>query len=231
MPEVLINSLDGSCFRGYASLPANNRGPGLIVVHDFHGINSSIRSFCHGFSQAGYIAVCPALFWRHNNAEQTPLTGPGKISAFPFKEFDIAAGERSLLATLAYLRGAHGCSGKIGVLGYGLGGKLAWLMAAHSDVDCVVIYYGMGLEEVLDEVREISCPVMLHLAENDKFSSSLIRKKIVSVTKHYDNISAFVYPGAEYGFVMPEDAGFCSEAASVSTLRTKDFLSEILLRN
>ena len=83
----------------------------------------------------GYLALCPDLFWRQQPDIQLTDKSPAEWDrAFElYKGFDVEAGVRDLLATLAHLRSMPGCSGKVGAVGYCLGGKLAYLMAARSD--------------------------------------------------------------------------------------------------
>jgi carboxymethylenebutenolidase len=70
-------------------------------------------------------------------------------------------------ATVAALRGQSECTGKVGVLGFGQGGKLAYLAGAEAGIDCAVVYHGTGIEAALDLAPRIHCPLVMHLAEND----------------------------------------------------------------
>jgi carboxymethylenebutenolidase len=70
-------------------------------------------------------------------------------------------------AAVAALRGRSECTGKVGVLGFGQGGKLAYLAGAEAGIDCAVVYHGTGIEAALDLAPRIHCPLVMHLAEND----------------------------------------------------------------
>ena len=230
MPDITIGSLDGAHFGGYAALPKGGNGPGLVVIQEIFGVNAVMRSLCDGFAAKGYIAVCPDLFWRQEPGVQlTDKTDAEWDRALTlFKGFDVEAGVRDLLATLAHVRRMPGCGGKVGAVGYCLGGKLAWLMAARSDVDCTVSYYGVGLEAMLDERHDMRMPLLLHIAENDKFSSPAARQKILAATAQSSTITAYTYPGAEHAFARPGGQTYRAEPAELANHRTAEFLASNL---
>ena len=230
MPDITISSLDGASFGGYAALPKVGHGPGLVVIQEIFGVNAVMRSLCDGFAAKGYIAVCPDLFWRQEpGVHLTDKTDAEWDRALTlFKGFDVEAGVRDLLATLAHVRRMPGCSGKVGTVGYCLGGKLAWLMAARSDVDCTVSYYGVGLEAMLDEMHDVRMPLLLHIAENDKFVSPAAREKILSAVTRNHVIATHTYPGAEHAFARPGGQTYRAESAELANRRTDEFLASHL---
>src|SRR5690606_11797894 len=109
------------------------------------------------------------LFWRQEpGIEITDRTQAEWDRAFQlYQGFDEAKGVEDLAATIAVARTLEGASGKVGDVGYCLGGKLAYLCATRTDADCSVGYYGVGIENALDEARSIRKPLMLHIAEED----------------------------------------------------------------
>src|ERR1700749_3312315 len=145
MPDIKIKSLENKEFSAYCAMPASGNGPGLVVCQEIFGVNEVMRKVCDDFAAKGYIAVCPDLFWRQQPGVQlTDKSPPEWDRAFElYKGFDVEAGVRDLLSTLAHIRAMKGCSGKVGSVGYCLGGKLAFLMATRSDVEATVSYYGV----------------------------------------------------------------------------------------
>ncbi|MDP6954198.1 MAG: dienelactone hydrolase family protein, partial [Alphaproteobacteria bacterium] len=103
-------------------------------------------------------------------------------------------------ACLDVLRNQAACTGKLGVTGFCLGGKLTYLCAARHAVDAAVSYYGVGIERYLDEADAIACPMVLHFAEND----SHVPPDSVAQTRdrlsNRDDVAIHVYEGAEHGF-------------------------------
>ena len=117
-----------------------------------------------------------------------------------FGLFDADKGIEDLKATLAQLRGHEACNGKVGSVGYCLGGKLAYLMATRSDADCNVGYYGVGLDELLGEAGNIWTPLLLHLASKDQFVPADAQEKIKAGLSRNPNVTLHVYEGQDHAF-------------------------------
>ena len=227
MPDVKIKSLEGKEFSAYAALPPSESGPGLIVIQEIFGVNAVMRGICDEYAKKGYIAVCPDLFWRQQPDVQITDKTPAEWDrAFElYKGFNVEAGVRDLLSTLAHIRGMKGCTGKVGSVGYCLGGKLAYLMSSRSDVDVSVSYYGVDLDKYLTEVPDIRMPTMLHIAELDKFVPEATRQKIVKTVSKNPAITAYVYEGVDHAFARPGGQNFNQAAATLAQQRTDDFFA------
>ena len=130
-----------------------------------------MRAVCDALAAQGYAALCPDIFWRIEPGIQiTDKTEAEWKRAFElFNLFDVDKGIGDLKAGLAQLRHHPACTGKAGSVGYCLGGKLAYLMATRSDVDCSVGYYGVGIQDLVGEAKSIKKPLALHMAEKDQF--------------------------------------------------------------
>jgi carboxymethylenebutenolidase len=230
MPDITIKSLEGKTFDAYCAMPAGGHGPGLIVIQEIFGVNAGMRSLCDAFAAKGYMAVCPDLFWRQEPGIQLTDKTPAEWDRAMelFKGFDVEAGVRDLLSTLAHIRKLPGCSGKVGNVGYCLGGKLAFLMATRSDVDASVSYYGVGLENMLDEVHDIRMPLMLHIAALDPYVPLPVREKILKGIARNPVISAHVYEGVDHAFARPNGQKYNAEAATLANQRTDEFFNSYL---
>lgn len=230
MSDIIIKSLHDAEFSGYAAHPAQASAPGLIVIQEIFGVNDVMRQICDMYAAQGYLAVCPDLFWRQEpNVQLTDKTEAEWDHAFKlYKKFDVEASIRDLLATLAHVRQMKGCNGKVGAVGYCLGGRLSWLMASRSDVDCTVSYYGVGLDAMLDEIYDIRMPLLLHLAEKDKFVLPATQQRILGALCRNRNVSAFTYSGAEHAFARPNGQTYQAEAAALANERTLAFLAQHL---
>lgn len=189
-----------------------------------------MRLVCDDYAAKGYIAVCPDLFWRQGTGD-FPLASPEsglKDALARYQAYDTEAGVRDLLATMAYLRMMQGCLGKIGAVGYGLGGKMAWLAATRSDVDCAVSYYGLGMESVLDEVHDIRNPLLLHVAGHDEFTTAAVQERLLAIPQQNPEVSVFMYPDASHAFARPDSLTYRPEEARLADERTVTFLEENL---
>jgi carboxymethylenebutenolidase len=101
-------------------------------------------------------------------------------------------------------------------------------MAARSDVDATVSYYGVGLDAMLDEVHDIRMPLMLHIAALDTYTPEPVRAKILKSITRNPVISAFVYEGADHAFARPNGKNYNKEAADLANKRTNAFFAEHL---
>ena len=229
MPEISIDGPDGS-FAAYLAVPESTPAPGIVVAQEIFGVNKVMRDVCDWLAGAGFLACCPDIFWRIEPGIQ--LTDQSKeewARAFElFQAFDVDKGIVDLQASLTHLRGHEMSTGKTGAIGYCLGGKLAYLMAARTDTDCSVGYYGVGLEELLDEAKNIRKPLMLHIAGKDQFSSEGAREKITAALSRHAGITLHHYPAQDHAFARIGGEHYDETAATSANRRSLDFLRENL---
>lgn len=233
MTDVTIAASDGGSFAGYLARPAGpGPHPGIVVIQEIFGVNHVMRELCDGFAAQGYVALCPDLFWRQEPGIQiTDKTDEEWARAFElYKGFSETKGVEDLIATLDHLRGVEGCSGRVGTIGYCLGGKLAYLMATRSDADCSVSYYGVGIEKDLAEAAAVTRPLLMHLAEKDRFVSPEARARILETVGKIGAITTHVYPGVDHAFARPGGAHWDGGAAELANRRTAEFLAANLKR-
>ncbi len=181
MTDVLINAADHGQFSAYLAEPKGaGKAPGMIVIQEIFGINGTIRAICDDYAAQGYVALAPDLFWRQEPGVQLDSnTKSGWDRAMQFYQgFSETKGVEDLIAALAWLRQQPRVGGKVGCVGYCLGGKLAYLMATRSDIDASVGYYGVGIDGSIGEASAITRPLMLHAAEKDGFSSPEALKQV-----------------------------------------------------
>lgn len=234
MTDITIKALNGQSFGAYCAAPksangAKSHGSGIIVIQEIFGVNATMRGICDDLAARGYLAVCPDLFWRQQAGVQlTDKTPEEWQRAFElFSGFDVEGGVRDLLSTLAHVRRMPECGGKVGAVGFCLGGKLAWLMASRSDVDCAVGYYGVGLEGMLHETHDIRMPLMLHIAELDEYAPPEAQKKILSGVARNHAITTHTYQ-AGHAFAREGGKNYDQTAADLANKRTLEFFAKNL---
>lgn len=230
MSEVTIEGKDGS-FMVYAAAPNDGDGPpapGIVVIQEIFGVNQVMRDICDWLATQGFVAACPDLFWRIEPGIQlTDQSQPEWDRAFElFGLFDVEKGIEDLNTTLAALRAHEVCNGKAGSIGYCLGGKLAYLMATRSDSDCNVGYYGVGLGDLLGEADKITKPLMLHIAEQDAFSSAEEIAKVREGLAGNEHASVHVYEGLDHAFAREGGEHYDADAAKLANDRTVQFFKE-----
>ena len=166
-----IAAADGGSFKGYLAVPASGSGPGILLLQEIFGVNSSMRETADYYAEEGYVVLAPDLFWRMEPGVDLGYTEADFNKAFGyFQRFDADQAIKDSADALKVLRARPECVGKVGALGFCLGGKLAYLAAARTDVDCAVSYYGVGIEADLGEAGKIKGPIVFHFAELDRFA-------------------------------------------------------------
>jgi carboxymethylenebutenolidase len=230
MSELTIRAADGGGFSGYLATPKSGKGPGILVIQEIFGVNKVMRDIADGFAAQGYAALCPDLFWRQEPGIQiTDRTKEEWARAFQlYQGFDEAKGVDDLKATLAHLRKLPACTGKVGAVGYCLGGKLAYLMATRSDAECSVGYYGVGIDKALDEAGKIARPLMLHIAEQDEYCPPAAQQAIKAALGKNARVTIHSYPGVDHAFARNGGEHYDKAAAESANKRTADFFKQHL---
>ena len=227
MTEITIKARDGGSFSAYQAAPAGaTKAPGILLIQEIFGVNKVMRDLADGLARQGYFVLCPDLFWRQEPGIQiTDRTDAEWAQAFKlFGGFDEAKGVDDLIATLDVQRKLPGCNGKVGSLGYCLGGKLAYLMATRSPIDCSVGYYGVGIDNALDEAAAIKKPLLLHVAEKDQFCSPEAQQKINAALGKNKLVTLHSYPGMDHAFARVGGAHWDKDSAELANRRSAEFL-------
>src|SRR6267142_5960149 len=168
---VAIRAKDGGEFKAYLAVPASGRGPGIVLLQEIFGVNGYLRGVADWYAQRGFTVACPDLFWRQKRGvELTDRTDAEWQQAIGYmKGMDESRAIDDAAATMEFLRGHVACTGKVGGVGFCLGGRLAYLLACRHRPDGCVGYYGVGLEKILVEAGGIRTPLMLHIAGKDPY--------------------------------------------------------------
>jgi carboxymethylenebutenolidase len=229
MAEVTIKGRDGS-FKAYVGVPRTTPAPGIVVAQEIFGVNQVMRDTCDWLAGQGFLAVCPDLFWRiEPGIDITDKTKAEWDRAFElFGLFDVDKGIADLKETLAQLRSHKACNGKAGSVGYCLGGKLAFLMATRTDSNCNVGYYGVGLGDLLGEAGKIEKPLLLHIAEKDRFSSAEEIAKVREGLKGNRQVTIELYKGQDHAFARSGGEHYDAASAKLANERTINFFKEHL---
>ncbi len=230
MTELQIPSHDNSSFSSYVAYPESEKAPTIIVIQEIFGINQEIREKCDELAGKGYVAVAPDLFWRQERGvELTDKTDEEWQKAFSLMQgFDADLGIKDIQSAIDFIRKQPYSNGKVGAIGYCLGGKLAYLTATRTDADCSVGYYGVGIEDMLDEAVNIKNSLLLHIAEEDEFVDKDAQAKIKEGLKDHENVTLYSYPGANHAFARGNGIHYHEESAKAANARTDEFLKAAL---
>jgi carboxymethylenebutenolidase len=220
-----IKSFDGGEFDAYLALPASGFGPGIVLLQEIFGVNRDIRSIADWYAQRGFVVICPDLFWRQERGIQlTDQTDAEWKRAFElYQGLDEAKAVDDAGAALDYLRRHPACSGKAGAVGFCLGGNLAYLLAVRHHPDCSVGYYGVSIENALDEAANLRNPLMLHIAAGDQYCPPEAQAKIHAALDSNDLVTLHDYAGQDHAFARAGGAHFDAAAAELANLRSIEF--------
>lgn len=197
-----VPASDGSgSFRAYLATPKAGKGPGIVLAQEIFGVNATMRQVADYYAEEGYVVLVPDLFWRQQPGVELGDTPDDFQKAFGFYQgFDEKKGVEDVAAAMTTLRARPEHAGKLGVLGFCLGGKLAYLAACRTDADVAVSYYGVGIDNALDEAANIRGRLLLHIADLDKFCPPPAREKILAALDGKPNVALHVYPGVDHAF-------------------------------
>jgi carboxymethylenebutenolidase len=225
-----IPTLDGgAAFPAYVARPAGTPRAAIIVIQEIFGVNAGIRGKADLLAADGYLAVAPDLFWRINDATNLDPDVPEQLQvAFGlFGEFDQQAGIVDLEATTRWAR-AEMVGGKVGCVGYCLGGRLATLCAMRTDVDASVGYYGVGIEGLLGEAHAIAHPLMLHIPTADHFVGPDAQAAMHAGLDDHPKVTLYDYAGLDHGFAAQTGSRRDEAGAQLADSRTSAFFAEHL---
>ena len=232
MREIKLKAADNSGeFSAFVWEPEGKAEAGaVVVIQEIFGVNDSLRETAQTLADQGFIAIAPDLYWRLkpgvNISDKTDAEWKKAIGLM--NRFDQNKGVEDLKTTLAAARELPGCNGNAGTIGYCLGGRLAVMMAARSDSDVNISYYGVGLDELLPEFDTVEAPLMLHIAELDEYFPEASREKLLDGTEDNEWVDAFVYPNVQHAFARVDGIHYDARAAAIANGRTAELLAEIL---
>jgi carboxymethylenebutenolidase len=225
-----ITAIDGSgSFAAYVAEPVGAPRAAIIVIQEIFGVNLGIRQKCDDWAAAGYLAIAPDLFWRIEPGVELDPDVPQEFQqAFGLMgQFNQDAGIRDIEATIRFARARIG-GGKVGVVGFCLGGRLAFMTATRTDSDASVCYYGVGIDNLLGEKHAIARPVLLHVPQADHFVGPEAQAVMHEGLDDHPQVTIFDYPGEDHGFAAETGKRRSETAAQLADSRTAAFFEKNL---
>ncbi|HEX8389488.1 MAG TPA: dienelactone hydrolase family protein [Sphingomonas sp.] len=229
MPTMDIATLDGGArFGGYLAEPQGTPRAAIVVIQEIFGVNAGIQGKCDRWAEDGYLALAPDLFWRLEPGVELDPDTPAEFdrALALMNRFDQDQGVADIEAAIRFAR-TRGAA-KVGVVGYCLGGRLAFMAATRTDADASVGYYGVGLDGLLGEKHAIARPLLLHIAGEDHFVSKDAQAAIHAGLDDHPQVVIHDYPGEDHGFAAETGRRRSDAAARLADERTAAFFAQAL---
>ena len=228
--NIAIPALDtNGAIPAYCARPERSPKAGIIVIPEIFGVNAGIAEKCDDWARLGYLAIAPDIFWRFAPGSELD---PGVEAEFQqaidnMMQFSADDGVKDIEALAKYLR-ANESTTKVGAVGFCLGGRLAYMAATRTDVDASVGYYGVMIDQMLNEAHAIAKPLMLHIPTGDHFVGPEAQKAMHDALDPHPRVTLYDYEGLDHGFAATSGARRNEAGAQLADGRTREFFAEHL---
>jgi carboxymethylenebutenolidase len=214
MSTLQLRAADGNALAAYVVRPEGTPRGAVVVVQEIFGVNSHIQRVTEQYAAEGYLAIAPALFDRLQKDVNLGYDAAGLQQGVALM---MQATNEGAMADVNAAINAVAHAGKVGMVGYCWGGRVAYLSACHANIAAAVAYYGGGIPQLLPDTPR--CPMMFHFGEKDSHIPSSDVEKI----RHACPAGTYhLYP-AGHGFNCSERADFDAASAHLAFNRSIEF--------
>ena len=229
---IEVPSRDGQTFEAWFEEPATTASesrPALLFLAEAYNLNEWARAEAARYARNGYTVLAPDLYWRIDPRQYMPYSSDSQAKARGiYAQLDFDAAVDDCGACFDFLRKIPDCGGKVGAVGFCIGGKLALLAGARESVDAVAGFYSIDLEPHFIEVPRIACPAMFHFGEQDARVPVSYVEEIRAHSRPGQDMSLYIYPHAGHAFAREGQPPFQEPSARLATQRTLDFFARAL---
>lgn len=225
MTTLTVSVPDGTFTAYVAQARTPGPAPAVVVIQEIFGVNAGMRQVCDELAAQGFTAISPDLFWRTEPGLQMDDHDPDHWSRALaiYQAYDLDRGVADIAATVAAARSLPGTNGRVGVMGFCLGGLLTYLSAARGAGDAFVAYYGGNTDKHLGRAADIAKPMLMHLAGADEFIPAEAQAAIRAALAGNPHVVIHGYPGRNHAFARPGGDHYDAADAATANGRTADF--------
>ena len=223
MNLTTLTAKDGFQLTAYVVKPRGIPRGAIVVVQEIFGVNSHIQSICDRLAENGYVAIAPAMFDRIHPSFESGYT-PEEVAQAKalMQNFNIETALLDLEAARRHVASA----GKVGIVGFCLGGSLSWLAATRlKGFSGASSFYGGMVQQFASEVPK--CPVQFHYGADD---ASIPPDNYEDVQKQHPAADFYLYKNAGHGFNCDQRNSYDPESAAVAWARTLTFFKDMALK-
>ncbi|HEY9776651.1 MAG TPA: dienelactone hydrolase family protein [Planktothrix sp.] len=215
-------------FSGYLALPKADRAPGILLIQEIFGVNPHIKDVADLYAAAGYVVLAPDVFWRVQPNVQLDYTPDDMKKGMElWQQCNKDQVVSDLIDAVKTLRQQPQCAGRVGSVGFCLGGYLSYKLATHDAVDAAVCYYGGGIANDLEEAKNLHCPIMMHFGEKDSHIPKSSVDSIRAALQGKGHVEIFTYD-ADHGFNCDRRASYDRPSAMLAFGRSMIVLNKTL---
>jgi carboxymethylenebutenolidase len=225
-----IQAKDGRSFEAYLALPTPTHGigPGLVVLPEIFNVNETVRGVVDSYAAEGFVALAPDMFWRSEpGLHMTYSRENSQRGLALYGTLDRGLAVEDVGQCVAALRQRQDVNGKVGVMGFCMGGEITLLAGCRLPVDAAVIYYGTRMEPHLDEMTKLGPPTVMHFAELDPHVPMATVEAISARVAGLAHVAVYVYEGADHAFARINHPQFHAAAADLAQQRTRQLLRQM----
>jgi carboxymethylenebutenolidase len=229
--QLTVESSDDGTFDCLLVTPTSGTpAPALLLVQEIFGINENMRWTAHRYAKAGFLVLVPDLFWRISpGINLNPADPQQRTKAMELNgQFNAQQGLADCRQAIRAIRTHPASTGRAGAVGYCLGGRLAFLLAAQDSVDAGVCFYPVAVQPELNALRTPRIPLLIHLAADDALCGADAQLEIKTFVESGKTNRVETYPGVGHGFARIGRQGSAADAAERAESITIDFLNEHL---
>ena len=228
---IEIDLPSGESMPAYYASPEGEPKAGIVVLQEIFGLNANMRAIVDDYASRGYAAIAPDLFWRQERGVQLDAASESdrdRATAF-MKGLDQPLALTDALAAAAYLRAVNAGLGKVGAVGYCLGGKLAYQLATKQGIDAAASYYGVAIQSVLGQATELQAPLLLHIAMNDHLCPPEAQQAIHAALDGKPDVKLMDYQGVGHAFARRGGGAYDAASAERADKATAAFFETHLV--